>query len=223
MKRWLWVGGVLVSLAGLWFLGPLALRKAEIFRIRRIEVAGARYLSVTEVARALELGPKANVFDDPAPLAARALAMPGVRFATVRGRIPGTLEVRIEEFEPVALASVDGKLTLVDRRGRSLPFDPTRAVTDLPVVDADPAVAALVDRLRDADPRLFAAVTSATRDRNVIVVETTEHRVLFRVGATVKDIQAAAAVAAEVGRRGMVVKELDARFEGQVVVRGRRV
>ena len=223
MKRWLWAGGTLVSLAGLWFLGPLALRKVEIFRVRRIEVAGARYLSATEVARSLELGPKASVFDDPAPLAAKALAMPGVRSAAVRGRMPGTLEVRIEEFEPVALAPVDGKLTLVDRRGRSLPFDPTRAATDLPVADADPAVAALVDRMKDADPRFFAAVTSATRDHNVIVVETTQHRVLFRVGATVKDIEAAAAVAAEVGRLRMTVKELDARFEGQVVVRGRRV
>lgn len=223
MKRWLWASGAAASVACLWLLGPRALRKFEVFRVRRVEVVGARYLSAAEVARALALGPKASVFDDPAPVAARALAIRGVRSATVRGRIPGTLQVRIEEFEPVALAPLDGKLTLVDRRGRSLPFDPTRAPTDLPVAQADPAVAALVDRLRDADPRFYAAVTSATRERNVIVVETAEHRVLFRVGASVKDIQAASAVAALVLSRRMAVRELDARFEGQVVVRGRRV
>ena len=223
MRRAFWGGGAVLALVGLWFLGPLALRTMAIFRVRRVEVLGARYLSAADIARALALGPKANVFDNPEPLAAKVLAIRGVRLATVRGRIPGTLEVRIEEFEPVALAPVDGKLTLVDRRGRSLPFDPTRAATDLPVAEADPAVAALVDRVKDADPEFFAAVTSAARDRNVIIVETKQHRLLFRIGATVKDIQAAAAVVAEVARRGMAVKELDVRFEGLVVVRGRRV
>ena len=223
MKRGLWAVGALVALVGVWFLGPLALRKMAIFRVRRVEVLGARYLSAADVARGLGLGPTANVFDDPAPLAAKALAIRGVRSATVHGRIPGTLEVRIEEFEPVALATIDGKLTLVDRRGRSLPFDPTRAATDLPVADADPAVAAFVNRLKDVDPGFFAAVTTATRDHNVIVVETAQHRVLFRIGATTRDIQAASTVVAEVARRRMAVRELDARFEGLVVVRGRRV
>ena len=223
MKRWLWAAGSLVAVAGLWFLGPLALRKVEIFRVRRVEVPGVRYLSAADVVRGLDLRPKASVFDDPAPLAAKVLTIRGVRSATVHRRIPGTLEVRIEEFEPVALAPVDGKLTLVDRHGRSLPFDPTRAVTDLPVIDADPAVAAFVDRLKEADPGLFARVTSAIRDHNVIVVETAQHRVLFRIGATIKDIQAASTIAAEVTRRRMGVRELDVRFEGLVVVRGRRV
>ncbi len=221
MRRW-WVAGSVVSVAVLWLLGPSALRKLEIFRVRRVEVLGARYLSAAEVTRALALRPAASVFDETAPLAVRALAIRGVRSAVVRTRLPGTLEVEIEEFEPVALAPIDGKLTLVDRRGRSLPFDPTRAGTDLPVAEADPAVAALIDRVRDADPGFFGAVTLASRERNVIVVETARHRVLFRVGASIKDIQAAGVVIAEVVRRRMAVTELDARFEGRVVVRGRR-
>ncbi len=222
MKRWMWAAGAIVAVGVLWFLGPSALRRMEIFRIRRVEVQGARYLSAAEVTRALALGPAASGFDDTRPLAARVLAMRGVRTAAVRTRLPGTLEVEIEEFEPVALAPIDGKLTLVDRRGRSLPFDPTRAATDLPIADADPAVAALIDRVRDADPGLFGAITLASRERTVIVVETGRYRVLFRVGASVKDIQAAGAVMAEVVRRRMPVTELDARFEGRVVVRGRR-
>lgn len=223
MRRWLWVAGAVVAVATLWLLGPAALRRMEIFQIRRVEVLGARYLSAAEVARALALGPAASVFDDTGPVAARALAMRGVRSAAVRTRLPGTLEVEIEEFEPVALVPIDGRLTLVDRRGRSLPFDPTRATTDLPIADADPAVAALIDRVRDADPGLFGTITLASRERNVIVVETARHRVLFRVGASIKDIQAAGAVLSEVIRRRMPVTELDARFEGRVVVRGRRV
>ncbi len=223
MRRWWWAAGAVVAVAGIWFLGPSVLRKLEIFRVRRVEVLGARYLNAAEVTRALALRPAASVFDDTGPLAARALAIRGVRSAAVRTRLPGTLEVEIEEFEPVALAPIDGKLTLVDRRGRSLPFDPTRATTDLPVADADPAVAALIDRVRDADPEFFGTITLASRERNVIVVETARYRVLFRVGASIKDIQAAGVVMAEVVRRRMAVTELDARFEGRVVVRGRRV
>jgi hypothetical protein len=222
VKRWWWGVGAALAVAGLWLLGPSVLRKLETFRVRRVEVLGARYLDAAEVTRALALRPAASVFDDTGPLAARALAIRGVRFAAVRTRLPGTLEVEIEEFEPVALATIDGKLTLVDRRGRSLPFDPTRATTDLPVADADPAVAALIDRVRDADPGFFGTITLASRERNVIVVETARHRVLFRVGASIRDIQAAGVVLAEVVRRRMAVTELDARFEGRVVVRGRR-
>ncbi len=223
MRRGLWGAAALLALAGVWILAPRILQRMDVFRVRRVEVLGAHYLSAADVTRGLGLGPSANVFDDVRPLAARALAIRGVRFASVRSRIPGTLEVRVEEFEPVALAPVDGKLTLVDRRGRSLPFDPTRTPTDLPIAEADPSVAGLLDRLKDADPQLFALVHSATRNRNVIVVETRQHRILFRVGASVKDIQAAAAVGVEVARRQMSVAELDARFEGLVVVRGRRV
>ena len=221
MKRWVIGGAVALGLGALWLGGPLALRRMSVFQVRRIEVTGARYLTAAEVAREARLPTGASVFDDVEAARRRVLAIRGVARVTVHRRLPGALEFEIEEFEPVALVRSDGKLALVDRRGRVLPFDPTRAPTDLPIAEADSAVAGLLDRLADADPELSQSILTAVRDKMTIVLETGRHRLLFRVGATTKDIQGAAAVVTEVTRRQLAVSEVDARFDGRVLVRGK--
>ncbi len=222
MRRWLLGLVVGCGLAAAWFAGPQVLRRIDLFQIRRVDVTGTVYLSPGEVARALALRPEANLFDPVGPLRDRVLAIPGIRQVRVGRRIPGALVVDVTEFEPVALTTVDGRLVLVDRRGRVLPFDPTRAPTDLPIAPADPAVTLVIEGLRDADPDLFGTVVTATRERNTIVVETGTQRLLFRAGALPRDVQSLAAVRAEMKRLGLRAAELDARFEGRVVARGRR-
>lgn len=219
MKRWLLGLSAAAGLLLLGWGGPRVLRRVELFRVRRIEVVGARYLAPAEIAKAAGLRVNASVFDRLDPLRERVLAMPGVRQVTVRRRIPGALIIEVVEFEPVALSKGEGRLVLVDRRGRILPFDPTRAPTDLPIAPADPAVTSIIEELRDADPDLFGSVESASRDRATVVVETRDHRFLLRAHATPREVQALIAVAAELKRRGVTAVELDARFEGRVVTR----
>lgn len=211
------VVAILVALGAV----PL-LRRMDWFRVRRVEVLGAIYLDPNEVARALALGPKASIFDDLTPLGERVLALPGVRRVEMGRRVPGALVVEVVEFAPVALTRVQGRLALVDRRGRILPFDPSRGPTDLPIASADPAVTGLMESIKEADPDLFALVLAASRDRSTVLVETATQRILFRVGAGVNVVSALAVVRGEMRRRGVTVSELDARFEGRVVVRGRR-
>lgn len=222
MKRWLLWGAGALGLASLWWLVPAGLRRMDIFRVRRIEVSGARYLTAAEVARAASIPAGGNVFDDLEPARRRVGLLPGVASARVHRRIPGTVEFEIVEFEAIALVPAAKGLSLVDRRGRILPFDPTRSPLDLPIAAADSAVMGLVDRLKDADAGLYAAVTTAERDQGTIVLATPKHRLLFRVGATTKDILGAAAVVTEIERRQLEVTEIDARFEGRVIVRGHR-
>ena len=51
-----------------------------------------------------------------------------------------------------------GRLQLVSERGQVLPFDPTVAAPDLPVVrEADSLVTGLLARMRDADADLLRA------------------------------------------------------------------
>ncbi|MBL8984878.1 MAG: FtsQ-type POTRA domain-containing protein [Gemmatimonadetes bacterium] len=221
MKRWLVRAGVAAGLVALWFLTPLLLRRMSVFRIRRVDVTGSRFLTAAEVAKVADLPPGTSLFDDVEPARRRVLGIRGVARVTVHRRLPGALEFEIEEFAPVALARSEGKLVLVDRRGRVLPFDPTRAPTDLPIGEADSAVAGLLERIQDAEPEFAQTVLSAERDRNVIVLETSKHRLLFRVGATTKHIQGAAAVLTELTRRQLTVSEVDARFDGRIIVRGR--
>jgi cell division protein FtsQ len=200
-------------------LGPPAARRLAIFEVRRIEVVGAQYVDARDVAHALRLRPAASVFDRLARLGPRVAALPGVEAATVARRLPGTLVVAIVEREPVALAPVGGRLSLVDREGEVLPFDPSRGRADLPIAPPDPVVLGLVARVRDAEAGLFGEIVSATRQRNTVVLETGDRRLLLHAAATAREIRELALVLAEVERRRMPVTEVDARFKGRVIVR----
>ncbi len=224
MKRgWvfvLWALGA-AALVSLWWLAPMALRRMSLFQVRRLEVTGSRYFTAAEIAEAAKLPPGASIFDDTGPLHDRVLALPGVQRVVVHRRLPGALEIEVVEFEPVALVRTQNRVGLMDRRGRILPFDPTRSPADLPLAEADGEVGALIERVRETDSELHGAIEAVSRERNTIVLETVKHRLLFRVGATTKDIQGTAAVLAEIASRQWNVAELDARFEGRVIVRRR--
>jgi cell division protein FtsQ len=203
-----------------WWAGPALLRRLAFFDVRRVELLGTRYLPGETIVARMALEPGASVFDPAAPLEARIFAMIGVREVVVRRRLPGTLRVEIRESEPVALSPHEGKLVLVDERGWVLPFDPTRSPADLPVAEADSAVAGLLARVRQADPGQYSAIISAARERDHVVLETDNRRLLMRADASAEVILDMAAVAAELARQGRTYRELDGRFAGRVFVRG---
>jgi cell division protein FtsQ len=150
-----------------------------------------------------------------------AIAIRGVRRASVSRRWPGTLVLRVEEFEPVALTSRREGLALVDARGRVLPFDPTRAPADLPLAPADPVVTRLIGRLKDTEPGVFRVIVSASRDRQVVVLDAGDRRFLVRADANAAQLRALAAVMEDLARKGRKYRELDARFTDRVFVRGK--
>ena len=201
-------------------LAPLGLRRASFFRVRRIDVVGAQYVTGDQVAEALKLKSSASVFDELAPLEKRALAIPGVRRATVTRRWPGTIVVRIEEAEPVALTPRKTALALMDGGGRVLPFDPTRAPVDLPVSVADARAARLIARIKDAEPGLFRRIVSVSLDRQDVILSGLDWRVLVRADAGRSQLRALATVMEDLARKGRRWRELDARFSDRVFVRG---
>jgi cell division protein FtsQ len=212
------LGAAGVALA--WVAGPPLLRKVAFFSVRRVEILGARYLPGDTILAALALRPGASVFDPTAPLEDRVFAVVGVREVSVGRRLPGTLRVRIRESEPVALSPDDGRLVLIDERGWVLPFDPTRSPADLPLAPADPDVAALLGRVRQADPALYASIVSGSTQEDHVVLETADRRILLRADASAEVILDMMAVAQELIDRGQSYRELDGRFAGRVYVRG---
>jgi cell division septal protein FtsQ len=210
------IAGVLLLIAL-----PRLLSRSSFFRVRRVEVVGARYLSGPEVVAALKLDRRASLFDPTEPVKDSAIAIRGVRRAEVRRRWPGTLVVRIEEFEPVALTPRRDGLALMDARGRVLPFDPTRVPTDLPVAPADPLITRLMARVKENEPALFRAIISASRDRMTVVFEGQDRRFMVRTDADASQLRALAAVMEDLARKGRAYRELDARFTDRVFVRGR--
>jgi cell division septal protein FtsQ len=219
---WKLLGGLGLGLA-LWFGLPRLLRGLDFFRVRRVEIAGLQYLDPAKVIAALKLSPKASVFDDPAPLRRRVYAMPGVNAAEVGRRLPGTLEVELVEAPPVALASRGDGLALLDARGRVLPFDPLRSAPDLPVAaNGDALVTAVLARVRDSDPDLFARIGAAWRAGPDVVLEVGGRRLWFGAQVSAEDIRAVMAVEQALARSGRAYQELDGRFAGQVIVRRTR-
>ena len=202
---------------------PPLLRELDFFRVRRVEIAGLQYLDPAKVVAALRLSPRASVFDDPAPLARRVLAMPGVTSAEVGRRLPGTLEVTLQEAIPVALASRGNGLALLDARGRVLPFDPLVSAPDLPLAaNGDAAVAGVLARVRDIDPTFFARIGAAWRVGPDVVLEVGGRRFWFGAQVSAEEIRGVMAVEQALARTGRTYVELDGRFAGQVIVRRAR-
>jgi cell division septal protein FtsQ len=215
--------GVAGLCAVVWFGAPLLLRGLEFFRVRRVEITGLQYLEPSKVIAALRLSPEASVFDDPAPLARRVLALPGITSAEVGRHVPGTLLIEVNEAVPVALALRGDSLAMLDAGGHVLPFDPVASAPDLPLAAAaDSVVARVLGLVRDSDLDLFGRIDAAWRVGPDVVLEVDGRRLWFGTRASPEDIRAVMAVAQALTRQGRTYQELDGRFAGQVIVRGVR-
>jgi hypothetical protein len=116
-----------------------------------------------------------------------------------------------------------GGMSLVDERGRVLPFDPAGSAPDLPVMTRpDSVVAGVLARVREVDPGLFARISWASRNRKDVVLQVDSQRYWFRPNPSAEAILAVTVVAADLARKKRDYGELDGRFAGQVVVRWRR-
>ena len=204
----------------LWHATPAILRRLEFFRIRRVEIAGIQYLAPATILGALGLDARSSVFDDLLAAAKGLRALAGVRSAVVRRRLPGTLEIVVEEAVPVALAPQGSALALVDSGGRVLPFNPAATAPDLPIAaSADPVVARVLADIREHEPALYSAIGTARRVREDVVLDWNGRQLWLGPAARAEDIRAVMAVAQELARQGRNYRELDARFAGQVIVR----
>jgi cell division septal protein FtsQ len=206
-----------------WFGLPPILRRLDFFRVRRVEIVGLQYLDPARVMGALRLSPHASVFDDADPLVHRLQALPGITAAEVRYRVPGTLQIEVQEAVPVALTPRGDRMALVDAGGRVLPFDPLGSVPDLPVlIGGGGLVAGALARVHDYNPEFFARVDAAWRVGSDVVLEVAGRWFWFGAQPTAEDIRAVTAVEQALARRGRSFQELDGRFAGQVIVRWSR-
>lgn len=213
---------VVVLLASpLW--GPRALSRLDFFRVRNVEVRGARYTPVQQVLERLAVDTTRSVWDPLEPLANRVRPHPQVEQVVLRRKLPGTLVVELTERRPVALTATRDGLRAVDARGVVLPLDPSLTPVDAPIVSTAPRATAVYHLLgamqRDA-PRLFARVSSiraAGGDEMVLDVAGLSVRALTSVTlARLSDIDP---VERDLARRQLRAAELDLRYRDQVIAR----
>jgi cell division protein FtsQ len=211
----------LVLLVGAPFWGPLLLRQLSFFRVRKVEIIGARYVSVGEVIDRLHVDTTASIWDPTGPLTGRLASHPQLRRVSVRRKLPGTLVVDIDENLPVALVTTNDGVRAYDARGVLLPIDLARTPIDAPVLARrDVGVLRLLGLLRTEAPALY--------DRVSEVRITAPDEVLLELAGTpvraMRDVSAARLADVEqieedLARRGLRAAEIDLRYRDQVIAR----
>ena len=211
----------LLLLLGAPFWAPLMLRQSSFFRVRKVEIIGARYVSVSDLMDRLRVDTTVSVWDPTGPLAARVASNPQVRSVDVRRKLPGTLVIEIQENLPIALVSTNDGLRAYDERGTLLPIDLARTPIDVPIVQRrDPVLLHLLGVLRNEAPAIY--------DRLSEIRITAPDEVLLQFDGTpvraMRDVSPArlaeiVLVEDDLAHRGLHAAEIDLRYRDQVIAR----
>ena len=209
---------VLVSIP--WWAPPLLSRMA-FFRVRKVEIDGARYLPPDEVIARLGIDTTMSVWDDLGPLAGRVATHPQVLEATVHRRLPGTLVIRVTENLPVALVATPRGFQAIDVAGRPLPIDPSRTPVDLPIVaGSDTTILRLLAGIRETDPQLFDRLSEVRRVGGTeLLIGLANYPVRAMLDVSPGRLADIFPVEEDLARRNARIAELDLRYRDQVIAR----
>jgi len=212
-----------------------AARNMAFFRVRSVEIRGARYLQANEIISRLKVDTLASLWDDLTPYRDRVRGHPQVSDVTISRRMPGTLVVTIKENLPVGLIQTPTGLLPYDSMGKQLPIDPARTNLDLPIVATDdPVLLKLVGAIRAVEPQVFARIEEVRRTgRNEILLTLSRSTVAagavapekgtlvvrVPIGLSVERLADIFPVETDLARRQVQVGELDLRYRDQVIAR----
>jgi hypothetical protein len=196
-----------------------AIPRLGFFRIGTVEVVGLEYLDEAAVVRQLGIPTEADILTPLAPIAANAALVPGLRSATVSRRWPGTLRVTVEEAPPVAVIIDEGRVAVIDDRAELLPYPPGRVAASLPLATRDSATAALLGRLRRADPLWYATFDEAVVEGEEVRLVADRRVIMLRSDADETLLRRLAAVRGWLDDQAIAWRDLDLRFRGRVFVR----
>lgn len=223
-RRWrrlaLVAGGIAVIATTPWW-GPRLLAEMSFFRLRRVQVVGARYLRADSIVALLGVDTTRSIWDETDELVARVRKHPQVSDVEISRRVPGTLVVTVTERVPVAFVPTARGLEPLDAAGRTLRIDPSRVNVDLPVLARrDTAVLRLLGELRERSPQIYERVSAARRaGRGEIVLEMGAVNVRAMDDVSAERFADILPVEADLARRQARVAELDLRYRDQVIAR----
>jgi cell division protein FtsQ len=225
VARWqLALGALLLLLLlamPLW--GPRVLARLAFFRVRRVEILGARYTPREEILSRLHVDTSRSVWDPLGPLAARVRAHPQLLDVVVTRKLPGTLVVQLTERRPVGLVATTAGLRAVDERGGLLPLDPSRTPVDAPLVAAargETTVYHLLGSMQREAPRLYARISSVRAPGGgELLIQMADLPVRTMTSVTLARLSDIEPVERDLARRQLRAAELDLRYRDQVIAR----
>jgi cell division septal protein FtsQ len=175
---WCWRAGRVVLVAGLagaaGFGATRAIMASPLLLVGRVLVRGNARVSTAQVQKLVEdMQGQHILLVDLDEFRRRLAESPWVADATMRRLLPSTIEVRIAERTPMAIARAGARLYLVDEHGVVVDeFGPQYREYDLPIVDGliskATNAAPIVDESRVALARRFLDAlggTGAARQR----------------------------------------------------------
>jgi cell division protein FtsQ len=210
---------VAALLAPLW--GPRALGELAYFRVRRVEILGARFVQPSDILGRLNVDTLSSVWQPAAPLEERIASHPGVRSVRVGRRLPGTLVVEITERWPVALVPTPSGLVPIDERGAALPIDLTRTTVDAPIMThRDAGLFRLLGRLHAEAPELYGRVSEVGRSgSDEVWLRISSVPVRAMADVSVERLAEIGPVEQDLARRQLRAVEIDLRYRDQVIAR----
>jgi cell division protein FtsQ len=209
---------VVAASSPLW--GRPLLARMAFFRVRRVQIDGARYTSPRDIVRQLNVDTTVSVWTDLGPFEHRVEELPEVRTAAIRRKLPGTLVVTVTERVPVALVPTPDGLRPYDARGLPLPIDPSKTVVDAPILaHRDTATLRLLGELRQRAPELYQSVSDVRRAGRELDFSLTTFLVRAMADVTVRRLEDLEPVERDLAARGLKVAELDLRYRDQVIAR----
>jgi cell division protein FtsQ len=203
------------------FWGPRVLAQLAYFRVRRVEIVGARFVQPSDILGRLHVDTLSSVWQPAAPLEDRIASHPGVRSVRVHRRLPGTLVVAITERWPIALVPTPSGLVPIDERGAALPIDLTRTTVDAPIMHyRDAGLFRLLGRLHAEAPELYGRVSEvgrASADEVWLRISSVPVRAMADV--SVERLADIGPVEHDLARRQLRAAEIDLRYRDQVIAR----
>ncbi len=235
------IGTLAAGLLGsAWYVHD-AMTSGDAFRVRDLRIIGHARLSAGEVEALLDgLRGRNIVTTGLEEWRGRLLASPWVRDASLRRALPDTIEVRIVERVPMAVAHAGDALLLIDEDGSVVDeFGPRYGALDLPIVeglidgrkgDADRPDAARVALVSEALRSLRAGGLLArvsqidVSDARNVTVLLSDDPVLLRLGRAhfAERVQAYLDMEVRLARMVPDVESVDLRFDNRVYVRPRK-
>ena len=203
------------------------------FQVDDVQVEGAVYLSRDEVRAAAGVASAANLWESKRAWVEGIESHPLVKTVEVSRRPPSTLLVRIEEVEPVALIA-SPLVEAVDESGAPIPVDPSAPVLDLPllrVVGEDspapshalPVLASEMKRMVALAPEVFSVVSEAHWEDGLVTLLLGDSgpRLRYRPPLSGRRLREGIVAMNDALERfpDRPPREVDLRFDGQVVVR----
>jgi cell division protein FtsQ len=206
-------------LAPLW--GPRVLAELAYFRVRRVEIVGARLVQPSDILGRLHVDTLSSVWQAAGPLEERVASHPGVQSVRVRRRLPGTLVVEITERWPVALVPTPSGLVPIDERGTALQIDLTRITVDAPIMAyRDASLFRLLGRIRAEAPELYGRISEAGRSGgDEIWLRISSVPVRAMADVSVERLAEVGPVEQDLAQRRLRAVEIDLRYRDQVIAR----